>query len=1076
MTALRLLIIFFSIAAIALLDGCSQGNSGDQTQTSTAGVPVGIERFLLFPNPVVQPGGSFETNTTAYSQAYYAAIDPGAPTRDTLSKWKAANGFGTGGQEHVAVFLDVRDLGYGRRMTGRINADGSIAFFVENYLVSTSGGGYSSTINVDAAVVRDPKWHIGTNAIEWSCYPQSGPGCVKFAKFYSFQPDGTRSLTVNMDGRGAKAMPGPCITCHGGRGDPLDPGPLFPFVANTQPGQSGQRGDVLAHLHRFSVDTFQWSTTPGFTRADQEATLKTFNKWVLCSYPLFSGSPPADAGPEDACRPASTTANNEWEGTDAAKLIKQAYGGPGMASAQFSDTFVPSGWSSTPQSTMVYQQVIAPFCRTCHIVRGTSNQSDIDFSTEAKFLGYADRVKALVFDRGNMPLALLVYQDFWRSTAPQTLADYLNANGQGPATDSNGKVLQPGRPIANAGPALRMAKAGTSATLSGSDSLFANSFQWSQVSGPGSASIGNSTSAVATFLATVPGDYVVSLTVRNGSLSDTASITVTVPNPSTFTFPDPATIKFAQVLDVLRNNPYGGAASCIDAGCHNTASKAPIIYPAVDRDGVGGATETATDQAWLLQELSGRVNLTEITASPLLRKPIGFHHNAGTVIPASTINNAALASFSKVYYWILNGMPSGGVAASAGANSTPTVTFSGAPPQASVALDASGSIGNGLTYSWSVVSQPAGGNANIASPGSASTSMTFQNVGVYVVQVQVSNGTDTDTAQRTITVQETPVVASFTPSGNFAVTFSGSPTATGPITLTNTSTGNPTTCAWAILSGPSGASLSSTTSCTTTTLTVPSTAFGMDYQVQFTGSNVSTSNSVTNTIHILSTGSGVVANAGANSSNALTFANPSFNGDFFSSTAIPQATVGLNGSASSGPGTLTYSWSVIAQPGNATGSYAPSLSSSTAVSPTLTVRRKGVYTVQLVVDNGLPQGPSNTATRTITASVAAGNAFTANVIPALVPCTSCHVSGGSAVPSWKDEPVGGRSLYQRLVIDAPNPDFFVNTTDPAMSFILVCPGEGTCDATMGQRSGFHGGNTADYVTIMNWIIDGAPNN
>jgi hypothetical protein len=71
-------------------------------------------------------------NTPAYASAYYAAIDPGNQ-KDTLAKWQAANGFGTGGgQEHTVVFLDVRDLGYGRRMTGRINADGSVAFMVQN--------------------------------------------------------------------------------------------------------------------------------------------------------------------------------------------------------------------------------------------------------------------------------------------------------------------------------------------------------------------------------------------------------------------------------------------------------------------------------------------------------------------------------------------------------------------------------------------------------------------------------------------------------------------------------------------------------------------------------------------------------------------------------------------------------------------------------------------------------------------------------------------------------------------------------------------------------------------------------
>ena len=48
-----------------------------------------------------------------------------------------------------------------------------------------------------------------------------------------------------------------------------------------------------------------------------------------------------------------------------------------------------------------------------------------------------------------------------------------------------------------------------------------------------------------------------------------------------------------------------------------------------------------------------------------------------------------------------------------------------------------------------------------------------------------------------------------------------------------------------LLSGPAGSSLSSTSSCITTTLTVPSTAVGGSYQVRFTGSNVSTNDNAT---------------------------------------------------------------------------------------------------------------------------------------------------------------------------------------------------------------------------------------
>ena len=58
--------------------------------------------------------------------------------RTRLTKWKAANGFDTGtGTQVTAVFGDSRDLGFGRRMTARQNPDGTLAFFVENYLVKT---------------------------------------------------------------------------------------------------------------------------------------------------------------------------------------------------------------------------------------------------------------------------------------------------------------------------------------------------------------------------------------------------------------------------------------------------------------------------------------------------------------------------------------------------------------------------------------------------------------------------------------------------------------------------------------------------------------------------------------------------------------------------------------------------------------------------------------------------------------------------------------------------------------------------------------------------------------------------
>ncbi|MGZ5884296.1 MAG: hypothetical protein ACXWJE_08020, partial [Burkholderiaceae bacterium] len=177
---------FFSAGSVVLtllLASCGGGggSSGDTTPGQPpAAVTTGPNSFLLFPNPQVQPDGSFQTNTPAYANAYYAAVDP-TNAKDTLPKWKAANGFGTATGplgEVTVVFGDQKDLGYGRRMTARQNTDGTIAVYVDNYSV-TAGSGYTYTpLNLDAAVVQDSQWHVGTNAIEFS----PGPGgTIKFA-------------------------------------------------------------------------------------------------------------------------------------------------------------------------------------------------------------------------------------------------------------------------------------------------------------------------------------------------------------------------------------------------------------------------------------------------------------------------------------------------------------------------------------------------------------------------------------------------------------------------------------------------------------------------------------------------------------------------------------------------------------------------------------------------------------------------------------------------------------------------------------------------------------------------------
>ena len=631
--------------ASALLGACGGGSGGDGSQPSAATASSGLSplTFLVFPNPQVQPDGTLQTNVAAYAAAYYAAIDP-TNAKDTLAKWKAANGFDSGtGTEVAVVFGDRRDLGYGRRMTVRQNVDGTVAAMVENYQVSAVAEYGYTTLNLDAAVVQDTRWRIGVTGIEFSPGPAGG---ASFAKFFNFNVgSGARDLTADLDGFGEKAMPSVCINCHGGRGDALTPPddsgqPRFPLAGNSV---SLARGDVQAHLQPLEVDAFGFSTTGGFRRADQEAALKTINQIVLCTYPKTA----AETGPEDNCRRPAT--GSEWRGT-AAALIKAAYGGDGMPNAAFADTFVPAGW--TAQATL-YQNVVVPACRSCHFLRGTGSQSDVDFSSLATFSSYASDIKYHVFDRGNMPLAKIVYDNFYGTGMADTLATFLQTQGVN-ARDAGGAVLMPGRPIANPGPD-RVVRQGP-VVLSAAGSLYASGYAWSIVSGPNgavpptSATLANANSVQPTFNATADGTYVLQLIASQGQvLSSPVPLQLVVNNALA---PDPSAIRFSDIKTALQTK------GCT-TGCHVGGHGSTVLFTNIDRDG-NGTVGDATDDQWFYAEVRSRINFTSLDHSPLLRKPSGLHHGGGAQAGFNTAlapGSAGRASYDLFLNWILNGAP-----------------------------------------------------------------------------------------------------------------------------------------------------------------------------------------------------------------------------------------------------------------------------------------------------------------------------------------------------------------------------------------------------------------------------------
>ena len=84
----------------------------------------------------------------------------------------------------------------------------------------------------------------------------------------------------------------------------------------------------------------------------------------------------------------------------------------------------------------------------------------------------------------------------------------------------------------------------------------------------------------------------------------------------------------------------------------------PVFYTNEDRNGDG--TIDAADDAWFYEEVRGRINFTDIAASPLLRKPSGNHHGGNLVIGFDTTKapgDPARNRYDLFLNWILAGAP-----------------------------------------------------------------------------------------------------------------------------------------------------------------------------------------------------------------------------------------------------------------------------------------------------------------------------------------------------------------------------------------------------------------------------------
>ena len=191
-------------------DGNIRGQMVVPGDGTGSGVHPGADHYLTY------KGVDTRLSACLYYRALGAVADcdaQGNPSGAiTFSDWKTKNGFGSG-SDVAADYINQRDLNLVRRMVATRSSSGGIAFYVCN----APGPDGKSQTEIDRVMEEalDDKNKVACVAMEYT--PVTGAnGGQPFTKFFTFGPDEALLLSINLDGRGEKFMPGSCVACHGG--------------------------------------------------------------------------------------------------------------------------------------------------------------------------------------------------------------------------------------------------------------------------------------------------------------------------------------------------------------------------------------------------------------------------------------------------------------------------------------------------------------------------------------------------------------------------------------------------------------------------------------------------------------------------------------------------------------------------------------------------------------------------------------------------------------------------------------------------------------------------------------------
>lgn len=626
-----------------LLFGC---DSRDDTELTAPVIDSSTtpDEFLQYINTFTDPTtGQSMIDNDAYAEAYYSAVDPN--NLDTLTKWKMHNNFDNAAVTN-ATFRDAKDLGYGRDMYAWQH-EGNTYIYVNNYVVELQPGDATQygPLNLDAAIEKNPQYHIGTNAIEFSPDP-TDPADPKhrIVKFFIFGPADANGVqrrlnSADLDGRGVKYMPTMCTVCHGGTMYPL-----------TNSGEFNPISLKSTHLHILEKGTLEFSQLSPFTSDDQEDPIKIINGLVLETF--------EETGKRQDSNSSDDRAN--WDSSFAEALLKSAYNVESADelkanSVSYQAGQVPDEWESKGKAQL-YTEVIEPHCIGCHSLRGTmvaGPENAISFSSYDNFMKYSDQIVKYVYQYAVMPLSLINYTQFWEDPngGPRLLADDLIAfqeeinaekaeKYKDTIFDSSGQIQRPGRPIAVPGDDRTVTL--DTAVQNATASKFTTEYSW-RVLNDSSAMLDDYASPAPRIVDTA-GDSVIELeltTSNSQSTADPESVKLTVNSDLTPTVPifvdsDP---NQQNILTILKDN------GC--SGCHRAEGGydgIPIYYLVDDYK------NSPLD---FYRNVLDRVNQGDPEDSLLLRKASGKVPHVGAGTPLTKEN------YNTVLNWVRGGVVCG---------------------------------------------------------------------------------------------------------------------------------------------------------------------------------------------------------------------------------------------------------------------------------------------------------------------------------------------------------------------------------------------------------------------------------